>query len=75
MRNFNNSLERKRNIFSESNETLEKLIEEVGSENNLQELIITNQKKELIEKLSTTEYALDKIIDNWDLKRDWNKRY
>ncbi|KKM89251.1 hypothetical protein LCGC14_1250550 [marine sediment metagenome] len=72
MRNFNNSLERKRNTFSELNESLEKLIEEVVSEDILQELINNNQKNELIEKLSTTEYALDKLIDDWNLKRDWN---
>lgn len=72
MRNFNYSLERKRNTFNELNESLEKLIEEVISEEILQELINTNQKNELIEKLSTTEYALDKLIDDWDLKRDWN---
>jgi hypothetical protein len=72
MRNFNYSLERKRNTFSELKESLEKLIEVVVSEDILQELINTNQKKELIEKLSTTVYALDKVIDDWDLKRDWN---
>ncbi|MBA7501345.1 hypothetical protein ES704_04108 [subsurface metagenome] len=72
MRNFNSSLERKRNTFNELNESLEKLIEEAISEDNLQELINTNQKNELIEKLSTTEYTLDKLIDDWDLKRDWN---
>jgi len=72
MRNFKFSLNRKRNNFNEFNESLDKLIEEVGSENNLQELIITNHKKELIEKLSTTEYALDRLIDNWDLRRDWS---
>jgi len=37
-------------------------------------LINTHQKKELIIKLSTTEYALDRLIDDWDLKRDWNIR-
>ncbi len=74
MRNFNNSLIRKRNTFNELTESLEKLIEEVISEDILQELINTNQKNELIEKLSTTEYALDKLIDDWDLKRDWNKK-
>ena len=31
-----------------------------------------NQKNELFEKLSTTEYVLDKLIDDWDLKREWN---
>ena len=72
MRNFNYGLERKRNTFSELNESLEKLIEEVVSEDVLQELININQKKELLEKLSTTEYTLDKLIDDWDLKRDWN---
>lgn len=72
MRNFNDSLERKRKTFSELNESLEKIIEVVISEEILQELIYTNQKKELIEKLSTTTYTLDKLIDDWDLKRDWN---
>ncbi|MBY9013654.1 MAG: hypothetical protein KGD70_14885 [Candidatus Lokiarchaeota archaeon] len=72
IKNFSNSLERKRNTFNELNESLEKLIGEVISEDILQELINTNQKNELIEKLSTTEYALDKLIHDWDLKRDWN---
>ncbi|MFW9989448.1 MAG: hypothetical protein ACFFC3_12395, partial [Candidatus Odinarchaeota archaeon] len=72
MTNFNKSLERKRKIFSELHETSNKLIEEVISEENLQDLVNKYQKKELIEKLSTTEYALDKLIDDWDIKRDWN---
>lgn len=74
MKNFKNSLIRKRNNFSESNDSIEKLIEEVGSKKNLQELIISNQKKKIIEKLCTTEYALDKLVDNWELSRDWNKK-
>ena len=72
IRIFSNRLERKRNIFSELNESLEKLIEDIVSEDILQELINNNQKNELFEKLSTTEYVLDKLIDDWDLKREWN---
>jgi len=72
IRNFKDSLERKRNPFSELNESREKLIEEVISEEILQELINANQKNALIEKLSATEYTLDKLIDDWNLKRNWN---
>lgn len=43
IRIFSNRLERKRNIFSELNESLEKLIEDIVSEDILQELINNNQ--------------------------------
>ena len=49
-------------------------LKKIGSKTNLQELIISNHKKNLIEKLSTTEYALDKLVDKWDLSCDWNKK-
>ena len=39
---------------------------------NLQELINKSQKKELIKNLNTSEYALDKLINEWNAKRSWN---
>ena len=72
MNNYYDSLERKRNIFSELHETYEKLIEHVVNRANLQNLINKNPKNKLINLLNTTEYALDKLINEWDLKRSWD---
>ncbi|MFX1537069.1 MAG: LAGLIDADG family homing endonuclease, partial [Promethearchaeota archaeon] len=72
MTNYGDSLGRKRKIYSEQFDTYGNLIEQVIDRKNFQNLVNKHQKCDLIKLLNTTEYALDKLIKEWNIKRTWN---
>jgi len=67
MKNYNNSLERKRRLFSEFQDAYIDLTVRVGSKKNLQKLIDQYPKSILAKKLNVNYRTLQKLINEWNI--------
>ena len=79
LRNYKNSMERKRHFMNEYREIYENLKKLIGSENNLQKLVENFPKQLIADELGINIKTLSKLMKEWGViaprqkKNDYSK--